>query len=241
MVTHEIHVPTGAAYLNALFKDTSKTLMSHDALNRSLSHMFGVPGAEMPFFKSDRTGSAREPHPDAPAREEDCRVPYLMMKTIGDHLSGSGLAKTATRFQGAMGRQIQAVEFGRGVEERVGDEWVEMDDFVGFVRGLVARAMCDTMLGSKFLAEFPDFVDCFNTYNDRIRRFLLGCPRFLIPRAWAARKRCIEIMRLWKKGVEADTASFDGSPMMVKRWEYFEKWGISEYAIASLDLGILWG
>ena len=238
MLTQEIHVPTGAPYLNALFKDSSKTLMSHDALNRSLSHMFGVPGAEMPFFTSDRTGSAHEPHHDAPARDKDCRVQYLMLKTVADHLSGPGLAGTAVRFRGAMEKQIEAVDVGSGVKE---EEWVEMDDLFGFVRGLVARATCETMLGSKFLAQFPDFVDCFYTYNDRIRRFLQGWPRFLIPRAWAARKRCIEIMRLWKRGVEADAGSFDGSPMMVKRWEIFEKWGISEDAIAASDLGILWG
>ena len=195
--------------------------------------MFGVPGAEMPFFTSDRTGSAHEPHPDAPARDKDTRVSYLMLKTVADHLSGPGLAATAVRFQGAMGGQIGAIVMG--------EEWIEMDDLFVFVRGLVARATCETMLGSKFLAQFPDFVDSFYTYNDRIRRFLQGWPRFLIPRAWAARKRCTEIMRLWKRGVEADGESFDGSPMMVKRWAWFEKWGISEDAIAASDLGILWG
>ena len=214
--------------------------MSQDMLHHAFSYMFAVPARDMPIFTSDHTGSAHEPHPDAPARDKDHRVSYLMLKTVVDHWTGSGLAATTMRFRRAIERQIHNVDVGRGKVQGMEEEWVEMDDLFRFVRALVARATCETMLGSRFLAQFPDFVDCLYTYNDRLMRFVQGWPRIFIPRAWAARKRCIEIMRLWRRGVEADVGSFDGSPMMVKRWEWFEKWGFSGDAVACLDMGFLW-
>ncbi|KAL8643706.1 MAG: hypothetical protein Q9226_008173, partial [Calogaya cf. arnoldii] len=188
MLTQEVYIVSGADYLNAIWKDTTKVMMSHDALNLSLSNMF-------------------------------------------DYLSGPNLAATAQIYQTAMKRQLAGVP--------VEDEWIEMDDLFSFARRLVANSTCETMLGAKFLAQFPDFVDSFYAYNSRIRRLLQGWPMFLIPRAWRARERCIEIMRQWRKTLNME--EFDGSPMMVRRWSIFEKWNISDDAIAAQDLGILWG
>ena len=231
MLTQEVYVVSGAEYLNAIWKDTKKVMMSHDALNLSLSNMFGVPGKEMPFFLGDRTGSSHDPHASSPARDPDHRVSYLMLKTTADYLSGPHLTATAQKYQAAMKSQVDSLP--------VGDDWVEMDDLFNFARRLIANSTVETMLGSSFLSQFPDFVDSFYTYNNRIRRFLQGWPRFLLPKAWCARKRCIEIMRQWRKTVNVH--DFDGSPMMLKRWTWFEKWNISDDAIAASDLGILWG
>lgn len=221
----------GAEYLNAIWKDTKKVMMSHDALNLSLSNMFALPKKDMPFFWSDRTGSSHDPHTQSPPRAADQRVAYLMLKTSAEYLSRGNLAATAERYQIAMKNQLSDVP--------IQGEWVEMDDLFDFARRLVANATCESILGSTFLTQFPDFVDNFYVYNSRIRRLLQGWPRFLIPRAWQARKRCIEIMGQWRKTLNVH--DFDGSPMMLKRWSIFAKWNISDEAIASQDLGILWG
>ena len=226
-----MYIVAGAEYLNVIWKDSKKVMMSHDALNLSLSKMFALPEKEMPFFLSDRTGSSHDPHTQSPPRNADQRVAYLMLKTSAEYLSRENLTATAERYQVALKNQLAAVP--------VQGEWVEMDDLFDFARRLVANATCESILGSKFLTKFPDFVDNFYVYNSKIRRLLQGWPRFLVPRAWQARKRCIEIMRQWRKTLNVH--DFDGSPMMLKRWSYFEKWNISDEAIASQDLGILWG
>ncbi|KAL8657482.1 MAG: hypothetical protein Q9226_001876 [Calogaya cf. arnoldii] len=216
MLTQEVYIVSGADYLNAIWKDTKKVIMSHDALNLSLSNM---------------TGSSHDPDAQSPARNPDQRVPYVMLKNTAEYLSGGNLTATAQRYQTAMRSQLASVP--------VEDEWIEMDDLFSFARRVVANSTCETMLGAKFLAQFPDFVDNFYAYNSRIRRLLQGWPRLLIPRAWGARERCIEIMRQWRKTLNVE--EFDGSPMMLKRWSIFEKWNISDDAIAAQDLGILWG
>ncbi|KAG6985307.1 cytochrome P450 [Physcia stellaris] len=210
MLTQEVYVVSGSEYLNAIWKDTKK---GHDVTR--------CP-EPLPEQYVRRT---------SPARDPDHRVSYLMLKTTADYLSGTHLTATAQKYQAAMKSQVDILP--------IGDDWVEMDDLFSFTRRLIANSTVETMLGSSFLSQFPDFVDNFYTYNSRIRRFLQGWPKFLLPKAWCARKRCIDIMQQWRKTVNAQ--DFDGSPMMLKRWSWFEKWNISDDAIAASDLGILWG
>ena len=222
---------SGADYVNAIWKDTRKVMMSQDALNLALNKMFALPDQDMPLFWSDKTGSSSDPHTQSPPRDADQRVHYLMLKTTAEYLSRENLAATAQRFQTAMKNQLADVP--------VQGEWVEMADLFDFTRRLVAKATCESILGTNFLNQFPDFVDSFYVFNSKIMRMLQGWPRFLMPKAWQARKRCLEVMQQWRKTVNVH--DFDGNPLMPKRWSYFEKWNVSDEAIASQDMGILFG
>ena len=231
MLMQDIFIVSGSEYLNAVWKDAKKVMMSHDELNLAISHMFDVPSADMAFYRGDRTGSAHESHPLSPARDADHRNHYLTLKTVAEYLTGANLTATAQRYQNAISKELDTVH--------VDYEWVEMDDLFSFVRRHVANATVETLLGSGFVAQFPDFIDNFYVFNSKVQRFVMRWPTFLLRKECRARKRCIEIMRQWRKTMNVQ--QFDGSPMFLKNLESFQNWGLSDDAIACSDLAILWG
>lgn len=185
----------------------------------------------MKFFEADKSGITHDPHPQSSTKPDD-RVFYLMHRATVDCLAGSHVTIAAQRFESAMNRKIDALP--------IQDEWVEMDDLYSFLRPLTSYSTIEAMCGAKFLQAFPDFVDDFWNFNTRMPKLLQGWPRWMMPKAWRARDRCIATMKQWRKTV--DKENFDGNAMMLRRWDYFSKMqGLSDDGVACSDLGILWG
>ena len=221
---------SGAEYLNSIFKNT-KGLTSTNGINIALHNMFDTPKRDMAFFEADKSGITQDPHPKSSTKPED-RVFYLMHKATVDCLAGSHLTIAAQRFQVALERRIVAVP--------VQEEWMEMDDLFSFLLPLISYSTIEAMCGATFLQMFPEFVDNFWHFNTQMPKLLQGWPRWMMPKAWSARDRCISIMKKWRQ--ICDTENFDGNAMMVRRWSYFSKMqGLSEHGVACSDLGILWG
>ncbi|KAL8725779.1 MAG: hypothetical protein Q9166_007144 [cf. Caloplaca sp. 2 TL-2023] len=226
----EIYVISGAEYLNAVWKNT-KGLTSTNGINLALHNMFNTSKQDMKFFEADKSGITHDPHPQSSTSPEN-RVFYLMHKATVDCLAGSHLTLAAQRFESALRRNIDGVP--------VQDEWVEMDDLFEFLRPLISCSTVEAMCGANFLKAFPDFVATFWTFNNKMPRLLQGYPRWMIPRAWQARDRCISTMRQWRKITNDE--NFDGNVMIQRRWDYFSKMqGLSDDGVACSDLGILWG
>ncbi|KAL8772128.1 MAG: hypothetical protein Q9209_002563 [Squamulea sp. 1 TL-2023] len=226
----DVYVVSGAEYLNAVWKNT-KGLTSSNGINIALRNMFHTPEPDMKFFEADKSGITHDPHPQSSTVAEN-RIFYLMHKATVDCLAGSHLTIAAQSFEGALRRRIHSVP--------VQDEWVQMDDLFEFLRPLISGSTVEAMCGAKFLEAFPEFVDTFWTFNDEMPRLLQGWPRWIIPRAWQARDRCVSMMRQWRK--IANKENFDGNGMIQRRWSYFSKMqGLSQDAVACSDLGILWG
>ena len=206
-------------------------MTSTNGINIALHNMFDTPKKDMMFFKADKSGITHDPHAQSSTRPED-RVFYLMHKATVDCLAGSHITIAAQRFQTALKGRIAAVS----VEE----EWVEMDDLFHFLRPLISYSTIEAMCGANFLRTFPDFVDNFWSFNSRMPTLLQGWPRWMTPKAWQARDRCIRTMIQWRKVSNED--DFDGNAMILRRWSYFSKMrGLSETGVACSDLGILWG
>ena len=122
----------------------------------------------------------------------------------------------------------------------VQDEWIKMDDLFSFLRPLISYSTIEAMCGASFLREFPDFADSFWNFNSKMPILLQGWPRWMMPKTWQARDRCISTMKQWRK--TCDKENFDGNAMILRRWSYFSKMqGLSEDGVACSDLGILWG
>ena len=230
LLRQDVYVVCGAEYLNALWKNT-KDMTSTNGINIALRNMFDTPKQDMKFFKADNSGITHDPHPKSSTSPED-RIFYLMHKATVDCLAGSHLTLADQKFQAALARRIQAVP--------AQDEWVKMDDLFNFLRPLISCSTVEAMCGRTFLESFPDFVDTFWHFNSRMPRLLQGWPRWMMPKAWQARDRCISMMKQWRK--ECSWNDFDGNEMILRRWSYFAKMeGLSDHGIACSDLGILWG
>lgn len=193
--------------------------------------MFNTPNEDMMFFKADDSGITHDPHPQSSRAPED-RVFYLMHKATVDCLAGSHLTIAAHNFQTALANRIES--------SPIANEWVEMDDLYNFVQPLISYSTVQAMCGAKFLQMFPEFIGDFWNFNNKMPKLLQGWPRWMLPKAWQARERCIAIMKKWRKLCNEE--NFDGNAMIPRRWSYFSKMqGLSERGVASSDLGILWG
>ena len=226
-----MYVVTGADYLNAIWKKT-RELGSTNGINIALSNMFNTPKKDMNFFESDKSGITHDPHSLSNTSPDD-RVFYLMHKATVDCLAGSHLTIAANRFETALAENISATPIAR--------DWVELDDLFTFLRPLVSKSTVQAMYGNRFVEQFPGFIDDFWNFNAQMPKLLKGWPRWLMPRAWTARDRCIETMKKWRY-LAQDDSDFDGNAMIPRRWSYFTKMkGLSREAVACSDLGILWG
>ena len=192
--------------------------------------MFDTPKQDINFLKADNSGITHNPHPQSSTKPED-RYFYLNYKATVDFLTGSHLTVTAQRYQTALNRRIEVVP--------IQDKWVDLDDLFSFLRPLIFDSSIETMCGVNFLRTFPDFVDNFWKFNDRMSRLLQGWPRWMIPKTWRARDRCISLMKQWRK-MSLEKQS-NAHPFFLRRWSDFSKMrGFSEDGAASSDLGVLW-
>ena len=199
-------------------------------INLSLQNMFNAPKQDMKFFKADVSGIASEPHPQSSIRPEN-RVHSLMHKATVDCLAGPQLAITGQRFQTALERRIEALP--------VKDEWVEMDDLFSFLRPLISYSALEAMCGASFLQTYPEFFENFWHFDREMPTLLNGWPRWIMPKAWRARDRCLSAMKRWRQSSNED--NFDGNEFHRRKWSYYSKMqGISDDGIASSDLGFLW-
>ena len=193
--------------------------------------MFNTPKEDMDFFRADDSGITHYPHPQSTTMPED-RIFFLMHKATVDCLAGSHLTIAARKFQNALAKQIEAAP--------VSDTWVEMDDLFAFLQPLICHSTVQAMCGPTFLHSFPGFVEDFWTFNSAMPKLLQGRPRWMIPKAWQARERCIDTIKRWRGS--CSKRNFDGNDMIPQRWNHFSKMqGLSDYGAACSDLGILWG
>ena len=226
----DIYVVSGADNLNIVWKCT-KELTSTNGICIALSNMFDTPKKDMEFFKADNSGISHDPHSNSTTQPKD-RIFYLMHKATVDCLAGAHLVSSAASFQNALRKQIDEVA--------IGDEWVDMPDLYAFLRPLISHSTVEAMCGPNFLSMFPGFVDDFWNFNSSMPKLLQGWPRWIMPRAWQARDKCIETMKSWRK--MSTERNFSGNAMIPQRWSYFSKMeGLSEHGVACSDLGILWG
>ena len=230
-LTKDIYLVSGAEYLNAVWKNT-KGLTSTNGLNISFEHMFATPKADMKVYESDDSGSTHDPHPESSVKPED-RVFHLVHKATADNLSGPQLKITAKRFKDALLQQIEA--------SPITEEWTEMDDLFAFVRPMISRSTIQSMFGANFLRKFLEFFDDFLYFNQNMTKLLHRYPRWMVPKAWQARERCMAAMKKWRKDVQGKN-DFEGNGMIAQRWAGFSKMkGLSDDGVAASDVGIIWG
>lgn len=230
-LTKDVYAINGAEYLNAVWKN-DKSLTSALGIRMSLVHMFATSKEDMKFYGADDSGIGHDPHPKSSVKPNN-RVFLAVFKSIVDTLSGPQLTIAAQRFKDALVSQIEA--------SPITGEWVEMDDLFAFVQPLISRSTFQTICGASFLQKFPEYYDDFWYFNRYMPNFLHRFPRWIIPKAWQARDRCIATMKKWRIECQDGTTSEAGA-MIQERWKYFSKMeGLSEDGVARSDVGILWG
>lgn len=159
-------------------------------------------------------------------------------------MSGSGLQRWAARFM---------LNFtSRLADMHVDSEWVNMPDLFAFIRSPMFCAGVDSLCGPHLLCLSPAFAQDFWRFDHDVAFLLKGYPRWLSPRSWSARDKCIQAVKKWHtfasrhyEGLKGDLPDhyeeYFGDVFMRARQEYHSKRStITADDMASTDLGIIW-
>lgn len=134
------------------------------------------------------------------------------------------------------------------------DEKVVEASLLPLVRDFVANTTVPTIMGSSFLANFPDFFDDLWTLDQGFMLLGAGLPRWVpipaVTRAHIARKKLLDRIATFHQAMEDDAQGKDPGPdwrdlddvstLVKERTKVYRKHNWSIRARAALELSLLW-
>mgnify|MGYP001940411620 CR=1 FL=1 len=194
-----------------------------------LAALMGSPPSAVEFYKS-----------------EESNTDYIQTTHIRQHTTGSNLGVLDKRLFDTMKRTV-----GESMGSAVEGEWVDIPDLFAFALHHITYAIATTLLGSELLSSYPGLIDDLWIHIEATDLFFMGLPRFVMPKAYAARDRMLANFRAWstkseelRKRNEVNTTwdPVAGSALLQEREElYSEMPGHDEYARSAQTLGLLYG
>ncbi|USP79503.1 hypothetical protein yc1106_06777 [Curvularia clavata] len=198
----------------------------HDQI---LGALMGSPQAAIDYYNS----------PEA-------NTDYIQTTHIRQHTTGTNLGLLDKRVCDLL---VQSI--GESLATTPGTEWKEIPDLFEFVTYHVTYAIATTLLGSSLVSGYPDVVSDLWTHIEATDQFFMGLPRFIIPKAYAARDRLLANMRKYavkseelRKHNQVNTTwdPVAGSGLLQEREQiYSELPNHDEYARSAQTLGLLYG
>lgn len=207
-----------------------------------MERFFGTTKRALRFYNEDDSGISLQPHPESRIEPEH-RVYYHTHKVTQEFMSGPGLAVFTSRFQDSLRTQISKSE--------INENWVELPDLFSFLRDMLSTAAVTTMCGPSLLALSPNMVQDLWDFDRSLPSFFKGYPRWLAPKAWKSRQRCLDNFKRWQAFAAQNFDNscigkdghdpYYGAPLMRSRQEYFSKMeSLDQDALASENVGLMW-
>lgn len=239
----ELYIVFGDSNIVNLFSQSRNTV---NKTYRSLAvgNMFGMPAKAKDFIAADNSGLNVKPHPMSEVKPEH-RIDYLTHSSLKRFLTGPGLEPLVSRFRDNLWGQLTCL--------KIGSEWIEMPDLYGFIKVQLFNASVEAMCGKSILTLNPTFCDDFWKFDEGLSDLAKGYPRWWIPATYRARNKCLAHVKKWHEFLREQcsrresemTDGYDpklGAEIMRYRQKlYSEMEAIDTDAMASEDLGMLWG
>ena len=201
----------------------------------------GSNGAK--FCESDDSGRGPQPHSKSNVKNEN-RIWFHTRDTAAMYLSGPHLMSLASRFQRDFRSHLEAVSHPPG--------WHVKTDLYGFVYDIMFPTQIRVLFGTSFIDLNPTFAGDFREFHKGLPFLLRRYPRWMVPKAWDARERCLRSVKKWHVHVQENQANATklsdeewtliyGSRLISVRQEMHSKMtALDPDAIASSELGIIW-
>ncbi|KAI0850264.1 cytochrome P450 [Daldinia vernicosa] len=243
ILTQEFYVVQGPENVKALFK-ASSVCTSIPFVKFALGYAFGLPAKALSLYDKDDSGGGHVPHPGSTVEARN-RIDYRGHQSIVQFLEGKKLLPFWNRFADDITRQLYNL-YGR-----MGSDWEYRADLMKTIGDEVTVSTLNALCGPYLLKLNPTFLKDFWDFDRNLQTYLQGIPWFLAPRAYAARKRVLNAVKIWQQhardhyddsamGADGDDP-FWGSSFFRERHEMFlEMDGFDHAAIASLDFGAIW-
>ncbi|KAK6953162.1 hypothetical protein Daesc_005462 [Daldinia eschscholtzii] len=243
ILNQEFYVVRGPENVKALFKGSS-ACTSIPFVKFALGYAFGLPAKALSLYDRDDSGSGPVPNPGSTVEARN-RIDYRGYQSITKFLEGKQLLPFWNRFADDITQQLYRLH------GRIGDDWEYRDDLMKLVSDEVTVSTLNALCGPYLLRLNPHFLQDFWDFDRNLQTYLQGIPWFLAPRAYAARKRVLNAVKIWQQhardhyndsatGADGDDP-FWGSSFFRERHEMFlEMDGFDHAAIASQDFGAIW-
>lgn len=218
-----------SAHIRGVLRSTTELDPNPFIHEKILGALMGSPRAAIDYYKS---GEGNTDH--------------VQTTHIRQHTTGASLDYLDKRVFETLRRSI-----GQALSPQAGSTWMEIPDLYAFFEHHVTTAIAETLLGSAIVQSYPRFIEDLWIHIEYTDHFFLGLPRFLIPKAYAARDRLLNNIRHWSRKSQSlrqqnavDTCwdAVAGSALLQEREKlYGEMPGHDEHGRAAQTLGLLYG
>ncbi|KAL6711448.1 hypothetical protein ACN47E_004382 [Coniothyrium glycines] len=126
---------------------------------------------------------------------------YAPAELAEKYLTGGLLVALADEHMSTLSRSMHDKMFQVGT-------WTFIEDFSSFFQQVVTKCTMETLFGSAFLKQYPNFVKDFWQFDDAMESYIPGMPRILQSRAHEApRERLLYGIEKWLKAVHGGSES----------------------------------
>ncbi|KAK7753016.1 hypothetical protein SLS62_004965 [Diatrype stigma] len=251
ILAQEFYVLRGAENVKALFK-ASGACTSIPFVKFALGYAFGLPAKALRLYDRDDSGGGHTPHPGSTVDPRN-RIDYRVYQSLIRFLEGKGLLPFWNRFADNITTQLYELHdrLGSGDGDGDGDDWDYRADLMKVVGDEATVSIVNALCGPYLLRLNPHFLQDYWDFDRNLQTYLQGIPWFLAPRAYAARRRVLDAVKVWQQHARdhySDSAldsdgddPFWGSSFFRERQAMFlEMDGFDHTAIASEDFGAIW-
>ncbi|EWZ29436.1 cytochrome P450 [Fusarium oxysporum Fo47] len=230
-------IPHGQPIIE-LFK-ASRHLTTKSLGVMTVRDAFGLPESDMPIYVDE---DSQFGHVD-PLKRFD----FVQHRDLHALLTGGPLNSMTAKFVEVYS---DIIEKDTRLNE---DDWTEVDDLYEWLKNNLLRAAITALCGDKFLEISPNFLEDFWLFDYHLPSLFKRMPRWLVPKSYAARDKCVESMlRYHEYGnqlfdftdedgvVKKDWTSEFGTRLMSARQKMFQSVGMTPRGGAALDLGLMW-
>ena len=209
-----------------------------------LKTLFGLAPKAVSMYTLDTSGIHSKPNDDSQVAPHN-RIDHLTHVSFHKHLLGEGLLKSYQGFATAFIRRLPSLD--------IQDEWREFPDIMEFWMEPLTASMNEALAGPILECLNPNFTKDLLRYFPHIQGMMKGLPRWCIPEAYRLRESLVRNVKQWhaiartrfkETDIDEDGGAdpWWGSALMRERQSFLGKvdnWDCD--AIASSDLGVLWG
>lgn len=208
-----------------------------------LRTLFAMAPKALAMYTLDTSGILAAPKPGSNVDFHN-RIDHLTHASFHKHLLGQGL--------NSLYRSFSAGLLGRFSLLNIKDEWTEFPDIMEFWMPILTATMNETLAGPILECVNPNFTQDLLRYFQYTRHMMVGTPRWCIPKVYRLREKLIQDVKQWQAIARSRFHETDinedgadpwwGSALIRERQNILKKVDNWDYdAIASSDLGVLWG
>lgn len=218
---------------------SSRILTNRPMMVFVMEKWFYTPKESLHFY------AAHDPSASIPGEKPE-HIHDFQAKISIKYLSGKYLLAMSERYLAILKSRLVKLEIPS-------DSWTEISDFYTWLQSQVTPSVIEAMMGSQILEMYPSIVEDFWEFDRQIANYSRGLPRWMIPSAYRTRDRLLANIKAWntlanresdctqhgEEGPEWD--KFFGTKFIKAREDSLRKHGMDDDAIASENLGLLFG